>query len=1145
MLGLKTFQHGAMKGNSDIPPRRPWVTALKVVFWIVLGMALAFAGLIVCIVRTLTPERLTPLVEEVANRTLDAYVEVDRVELSFRNSYPFVDLDMTDISVLSKAIVNLPAEQHKYLPEWADTLLTIGHVHGGINPFRLYDDIIDLHDLLIDRPQVNVLVVDTVLNNFSLISGSDDSSRKLTELPDIRLNRFRLVSPRLIRYADMAQHTEINAEIVDASLTNDSDKDSYLPQYHVDFGSEIDSPLFGIIGQRRIRVALDGTVEWRHDHPYQISLRDFDIAVYRLSGHLDTSIDFRNNMIIKEFDLLINPLAVNDILGFIPAEYAEEKKIPRRLDTDATVQARMHLLKPYTIGSVLLPWADVEVEIPDCHLKYDNMDFRKVALSLGIALRGSTPNEAVFDIRRLTVEGPHADLTVNCRVTDIMRDPRVEGEIKGSADVAALPRSLISKIQAIVQGSVRIDTRLDARVSMFSAEDFHKIHIDGDASVDRFYFQAYDTLSFYKLHKASLRFGSADDSTLRVAADIDTAQMLVSGLNFRMGHVSLNAAAEDYRALSDKMAKPPVRARLNVGNFSLFTISDTLGARMADISGNITMLRPGANPRLPRIALDMKLGQVSSGNNRMRLVFGDGRLDCDMALLPRGGGRNESPKAGKKVAAGPHRVMPTDSVIKFARAIRARHHSPFPRVHPVITGKDTEVIDFGASKLIRNMLLNWKIRGQLNTGIARVFTPAFPVRNGIKSLAVKFDNDTISLNDIECRAGRSDFLVSGVITNLKQGLTSMSSPDPLKINFEIKSDHIDINEFAGAFFTGATARDKKMNPKAGDDELRVELDEEMHLPRDSVAPFLVPTNVDARFGITAGKIDYSDMQLHDFTGLVLMSGGSINLHDCKASLAAGSVTLDALYSASTPDDMNFGFGLDIKDFNIHNFLKMMPPVDSLMPVMRDLSGVVNAQVAATTKITPAMKIDMPTMKAAVRIEGDSIVFLSEETYREVAKWLLFKHKDENMVRHVNVEMLIDDGSLRLYPFIFDFNRYRLGIEGYTDIDLQMHYHVAVLKSPIPFKFGVNLNGPYDHLKIRFGGAHFDEKQVTERRPAVSDMRRSLIDDIQRRFTLGERDSEFARLHVGELPRAGFISLETDTLSAADSLYLMREGFIPQ
>lgn len=1123
-----------MKGNNDIRQRRPWTTVIKVLAWTVMGAVLAVAGVVIHTLQALTPDRLTPLVEQIANRTLRAYVSVDKVELSFRGSYPFIDLDIDSVTIISKDIADLPADRHSMLPSWADTLLTIDHLHGGINPFRLYNRIIDLHDLSIEGPQVNILIVDTTLNNFSVIPEREDTvKKKFNGVPDIRLNKFRLLDAREIRYADMAQQTDITLDLKDASVTNASDRDVYMPQYRVEFGSEISSPLFEIVGQRSFEVGFNGIVDWRHEQPYKLSLKDFDISLYRLSGRVDTRIDFQDNMTVEELNLRINPLAVNDILGVMPEAYAAEKGIPRRLDTDARVSAGIRLLKPYLMGSVDMPYADIDVEIPDCSLRYDRLDLDQLAMRAAIHLTGGTPNDIVVDLQELKMEGPHASLEARGKATDLLADPEIMAYVKGSADMAGLPKTLTDKLQAAITGRLTLDAGMRARASMFVPDRMHDIRIKGDAQIDRLYWLAYDTLSFYRVNRARLKFGTdvpsstGEDSLLRLQLDVDTARMLISGLDFKLGRVKLNAGANHEAARADTTILPPLKGSLKVGSFSIFTISDTLGMQTGDIGGNITMRRQKHNPKLPRIGIDMAMGPMSSGNNAARVMFADGHLQCDMSLLPAKAAKDTAKHKVKKKLRVINPAMAPEKVIATARAIRGRHHSPYPRVHPVMTSDGTEVIDWGTSKMLRGLLLDWKLQGTLHTGTGRIFAQAFALRNRIKNLDVEFSNDTILLTDVEVKAGRSDFLISGRISNVKHALTADMGPASLKVNFEMLSDSIDVNEIASGFFRG-------MAPKSQDDK---------EVKKHSA--MLVPTNIDARFNVTARNLNYSDMALKNFAGQVLMYDGGINLHDFKAASEVGSIAIDALYSAPTLAKMNFGLGMELGNFNVHNFLKMVPAVDSLMPLMHDLAGVVNASVVTTSNIGKDMSIDLGSMRAAVRIEGDSITFLSKEMYDKVAKWLLFKHHEENMVKHVAVEMIVDDGMLRIYPFIFDFNRYKLGIQGYTDINKMFHYHVAVLKSPIPFKFGINITGPYDHLKIRFGGAHFDEMKVEEQLPVVAGMRLDLIDQIQEVFRRGVRNSEFAKISINNMPIAGDIDLDRDTITAADSLYLMREGFIPQ
>lgn len=1122
-----------MKGNNEIPHGRKWVMALKVFFWAVLAVLLVVVGTVLYTLRILTPSRLTPLVEQIANRTLRAYVYVDDIELSFRGSYPFIDLDMKGITILSKEITDLSPERHAQLPSWADTLLTIDRLHGGINPFRLYSHIIDLHDVQIGGPQVNVLIVDSTLNNFAIFPTAPSSPKKLSGMPDIRLNKFRLVDPRKIRYADLVQQNDITIDIKDASVTNASDKDTYLPQYRVRFGSEIASPLFSLVGHDRFDIGFDGIVDWRHEHPYEVRLKDFDISLYKLSGTVNLNIDFFDNMTLKEFDLKINPLSVNDILGVMPEAYAAEKGIPRRIDTDAAIALQARLLQPYLLGSLSLPHADVEVEIPDCFLNYDRLKLTRLALSLGIFIRGGTPDDILFDVRYLQMDGPHAAFDISGSVTDIMTDPEIKAQVKGAANAAVLPKSLVDKLQASITGNLKMDAGMRARASMFATDRLHEIRIKGLVEIDRLYWLAYDTLSFYKVPKARLKFGTdvpspaGEDSLLHLILDVDTARMLISGLDFKIGRVRIDAGANHAAAGTNPTILPPLKARMKVGSFSLFTISDTMGAQVTNIRGPITISRQKKYPKQPRIAIDLDLGHMSSGINTARAVFVDGHLSCDMSPLPVKVTKDTVRHKAKRRLALINPAMPPEKVIAAARAIRGRHHNPYPRVHPVMTAHGTEVIDWGTSKMLRALLLDWKLRGRLHTGTGRVFATALPLRNRLEHLDVDFSNDTILITNMELKAGRSDFLVSGRVSNVRRGFTAVDGPSPLKVNFELLSDSIDINEL-----TSVLMRDEATRPSQKHDKKK-------H------SPMLVPTNIDARLSVSAKNLNYSDMALKDFGAEVLMFDGGVNLHDLKASSQAGSIAIDALYSAPTLADMNFGLGMELGNFNIRNFLKMMPAVDSLMPLMHDLGGVVNANVATTSKIGPDMTIDLSSMRAAVRIEGDSIVFLSREMYDKIAKWLLFKRHEENMVKHVAVEMIIDDGMLRIYPFIFDFNRYKLGIQGYTDIDRMFHYHVAVLKSPIPFKFGINISGPYDHLKIRFGGAHFDQMKVEQQLPVVAGMRLDLIDQIQEVFRRGVRNSEFAKIAIHDMPVAADINLERDTITAADSLYLIREGFIPR
>ncbi len=367
----------------------------------------------------------------------------------------------------------------------------------------------------------------------------------------------------------------------------------------------------------------------------------------------------------------------------------------------------------------------------------------------------------------------------------------------------------------------------------------------------------------------------------------------------------------------------------------------------------------------------------------------------------------------------------------------------------------------------------------------------------------------------------------------------------------MKSDTVDVNELTVAAFAGAAYAEKlrqgtvgKINLASLDGDLDNQVDALVSQTPDSAGPLLVPTNIDANINVAAENILYSDLHLHDLRGDILMFDGGLNLNNLRAESDAGSLSLSALYSAPAPRDMKLGFGLMLNDFKIDKFLNLVPAIDSIMPLMRDISGIIDADLAATVDVDSNMNMVLPTLDAAVKLQGDSLAFINAETYRTLGKWLRFRDRADNKIKHMSVELLVRDNRMDIFPFTFDIDRYKLGVMGYNDLALNFDYHIAVLKSPLPFKFGINIKGNPDKYKVRFGGAKFREGMVSQSVAVVDTARVNLVRQIQNVFRRGVRNSRFARLAPGRRPAYVSAADGSDTLSRADSLALIGEGILP-
>ncbi|MDE6390899.1 MAG: hypothetical protein K2L26_05750 [Duncaniella sp.] len=152
-----------------------------------------------------------------------------------------------------------------------------------------------------------------------------------------------------------------------------------------------------------------------------------------------------------------------------------------------------------------------------------------------------------------------------------------------------------------------------------------------------------------------------------------------------------------------------------------------------------------------------------------------------------------------------------------------------------------------------------------------------------------------------------------------------------------------------------------------------------------------------------------------------------------------------------------------------------------------------------------------------------------------------------MIHSMTVEAVIDNSQLRLFPFIFSMDRYRLGVSGHNDMALNLDYHVAVLKSPLPFRFGINIKGTPDDMKIRVGKARLDEHSVAGTVQIADTTRVNLVRQISNIFRRGVKREEMKALDFGRVSETlvadQAADLPADTISHADSLVLIREGII--
>lgn len=1107
--------------------KKTWFKPIKYLLWALLAVVLLIIVAVSTAVYMLTPERLTPLVNRYGSEMLDyGAINVRRVELTFWSTFPDFKLQVDSLSVTSTALngCNIAG-----IPDDAGNLLSVEKLSGNIDLKSLISGKIEIGDVIIVRPNVNIVQATPVLANYNVMTPSDektDTISKKASLPPISINRFIIEGVAPISYISLPDSIEAKLSVNLIRLSGDG-----TALYRLRADSDIDARFGSIQMLAGEKIELNGQFSWSPDRPGRIVADNVVLGLgdVKLSSSFDA--EFTDSLRITDMELSLHPVLLTSVITRLPVELREAYK---GLNTDMSVSADVRLTAPYTVGdtTALLPDLDLTITVPHSSLSLtDALSLRAVELSAHASVNGRNLDASRIGIDRLFIDGMGGNASISATITSPMSDPLINGRFKGRVDLKKLPAIVTDGFEGEISGLLHADTDFKVRKSYLSSKTFHRAKISGAATLSDFNVTIpSDTLSAYA-GTINLRFGTSNgfvrdsvriDSLLTVSIAVDTASVAYQEIRLALSDAKFGIGCRNTTASADTSAINPIGASLKIGSVRYISDLDSVKCFLRELHGGASLRRYADNARVPQLSLGVKAGRTIYGDAITRLILRDGQFGVTAHL--------RKPRR-QKLAAG------QDSV----RVARRKH-----RIDS-IENSGEERLDLSVDNSTAKLLRRWNVKGSVKARSARLFTPYFPLRNRLRNVDMTFTTDSVVLTNATLRSGHSDFTVSGAITNIRRTLIGHSRK-PLGLKLDIKSDTIDVNQLVDAALRGAAfaQRSDSVTLAYTDDDaqLDAQLDSAMG---DETAALLIPVNIDAELNMRGNNIIYSDITLHDFVGALMIYNGALNLRNLSARTEIGKASLNAMYYAPSIRDITFGLGLKLDRFQIDKVAKIIPTVDSLMPLMRDFGGVVDANLAATASVDSLMNIDLPSMKAALKLTGDSLVVLDPDTYKTIAKWLMFKNKNRNMIDHMEVELAVENSRLELYPFMFDFDRYRLGVMGHNDMSMNLNYHVSVLKSPIPFKFGINIGGQADNMKIRIGRAKFKENMVGHSVAIADTTRINLVKEFEKLFRRGINGTKMRgfKFNRPSSTAVDSVDIKSDTISSTDSLYFIKEGLLHQ
>lgn len=943
-----------------------------------------------------TPKKLTPVVLDAANQTLNAHLDMESVELTFFSTFPQFGLKVKNGSLVSKALND---------SNWCktDSLLSFKECVLTVNPIAyLTENRIVVHNLSLEEVAVYAYRNKAGKANWEVTRASADTIPADTASTDfnseIDIRNIELKHANLV-FDD--RNTDIYSRIDDANLKLRLSLTKGISTLGLKFDNK--NILFWQQGELLVnKIATSLRTDIMVDRQTAVwKLKDTELDVNGI--RLDVNGTFRRDTVAKtigmDLEYGLHAPSMETVLRMIPKSYVKDTKVSAK--GEVTVSGRVRGV----YGDKKLPAVSLKIGIKEASAQYKGLPYGidEVTADFDAYVDLMRHQPSYLNLKIFHFKGAHTEVLADAKVDDLLDDPLITFHTKSTVDLDALAKTFPLQESVTITGKLDADMGMKCRLSTLKKQDIGRMKLGGKLELKDF--ELKDTAKdFDFLGNATFRF--RDNETLQ-------AQMDVRKLVLR----------------------------------SRFLSSD-----IERLVANVSSTNPQDTNRIVSLQCDMEV-------SKLRASMGD-----SIKLY--------SARAKAQAALGPQEVDVTKPAIDFS----LRADSLFFSAAGTRMAMNVAGIKMKADKLNDSL---WMPKGIVGFNRLRFRTPEFGLPIRMSKTAVTVDGPKITLKNASVRIGRSNMTATGDMMGVYRAMTK---GEKLTAHLSLTSDLIDCNQLINSLSF----------PEDTTEVLTDSVPSEMKL-------FVIPRNIDFELQTDLKKVIFEKMLFENVHGAVDIKNQAIHLEDLSMRALDADMKAVMVYKAGSPRGGYAGFDFKIRNINIAKLVDFVPALDTIVPMLRSFKGRVMFDVAADARLDSAMNIRIPTLRSAIHIKGDSLVLMDGETFAEISKMLMFKNKKENVFDSISVNVTVHDGNVTVYPFLVEIDRYKAAVGGEQGLDMNFNYHISILKSPLPFKAGVNISGNLDKMKFRIGKAKYKDAVTPAAVHRVDSTRMNMGNEIVNRF----------------------------------------------
>lgn len=363
-----------------------------------------------------------------------------------------------------------------------------------------------------------------------------------------------------------------------------------------------------------------------------------------------------------------------------------------------------------------------------------------------------------------------------------------------------------------------------------------------------------------------------------------------------------------------------------------------------------------------------------------------------------------------------------------------------------------------------NLLQQWNPRLTVVIGQGQITAPdLLPETVYIPSIDFSYSNRKMAINDAKVLLGQSDLALQGSVRNIAKWFRHKGV---LEGELNIVSNHCNANQLL-SWFSADEPTDEESDTQEPDTSTSTQSEKDS----TTIAPFIVPTDVNLALNTHIHEIEVFDQVATDLKGGLYIHDGTVILEEMGFVCRAAKLQLTAMYRSPRANHLYVGLDYHMIDVDIDELINMIPNLEQMVPMLSSFKGQAEFHLAAETYLNNQYQPKMSTLRGAASLTGKDLVVLDGETFSKISKLLLFNKKTENKIDSINAEMTIYKNQIDIYPLCVQMDNYMVALGGRHNTNMTFNYDINVLK---PIYLGVNVSGNMDDLQIKLAKCKFAE-----------------------------------------------------------------------